>query len=159
MSFILSAQRDVNPAGSFDRYAEYLAATRHRFPPGALNLIDSDWYFGFDDHRAPHDSRLQEILISESRPDDVDAPPGVMILVRLLGAYHDGVIELSYSGVASYSLHTPDLARGHCDWCYDEFRISESDHLIHEIEWCGATDTGRWLIEAKDVHHVWHPFE
>jgi hypothetical protein len=159
MSFILAAQRDHDPAGSFERYAEYLASNRDRFPPSALALIDSDWYFGFEDHRAPHDSWLQDIQISEARPDDADSPPGVTIRIRLLGAYHDGVIELIYPGVESYSLQSPDLTRGHCDWRYDEFRISESGLLIHEIEWSGAMATGRWLIEARDVQHSWHPLE
>jgi hypothetical protein len=159
MSFILAAQRDHDPVGAFERYAAYLDSNRNRIPPSALALIDSDWYFGFEDHRAPHDSWLQDIRISESRPDDEDSPPGITIRIRLLGAYHDGVIELTYSGVVSYSLQTPDLTRGHCDWRYDEFRISEAGHLIHEIEWCGATDTGRWLIEAKEIQHSWHLLE
>lgn len=159
MSFILAAQRDQDPVGAFERYTAYLHSNRHRFPPSALALIDSKWYFGCEDHRAPHDSRLQEIRISESRSDDVDSPPGITIRIRLLGAYHDGVIELAYSGVVSYSLQTPDITRGQCDWRYDEFRISESGHLVHEVEWCGATETARWLIEAEDVQHSWHPFE
>ena len=158
MSFILSAQRNADPRGYFDRYAAYIAAERHRFPPSALALMESDWYFGFADHRAPHDAWLQDVRVSETRPDDRDSAPETSIVVRLLGAYHDGVIEFVYSGVVSYSLQMPDLTRGHCDWRYDEFRLSASGQLIHEIEWCGMMDTGRWLIQARDVVHSWHPF-
>jgi hypothetical protein len=159
MSFILGLQRDEDPSGSFQRYADYIASERHRFPSSALKLVDSDWYFGFNDHRAPHDAWLQDVKISEVRTDNADTLPEVNVRIGLLGAHHDGIIEFEYSGVISYSLQVPDLSSGHCDWRYDEFRLSESGHLIHEIEWCGVMDTGRWLIKARDVVHSWHPFE
>ncbi len=159
MSYILSAERDADPQGSFERYTEFIESERHRFPPSAMALIDSDWYFGFSDHRAPHDSWLQDVRVTEARSHDEDLPAETIIYIRLLGAYHDGIIELTYSGVTSYSLQMTDLSRGHCDWRYDEFRISDTGDLIHEIEWCGAMDTGRWLIQARDVTHSWHPIE
>jgi hypothetical protein len=65
MSFILAAQRDRDPVGAFKRYADYVDSNRHRFPPSALALVDSNWYFGVEDHSAPHDSWLQDILISK----------------------------------------------------------------------------------------------
>ncbi len=42
------------------------------------------------------------------------------------------------------------------DWLYDEFRLSDNGHLLHEIEWA---DGGRWLIEADDIEFDWRPFE
>lgn len=159
MPYILSEQRDADPRGSFESYTAYIETERHRFPCTALALLDSDWYFGFSDHRAPHDAWLEDVRVSESRPADDDSRPETTIHVRLLGAYHDGIIEFIYTGVTSYALQMPDLHRGHCDWRYDEFRVSESGHLIHEIEWCGSMDSGRWLIQARDVTHSWHPFD
>ncbi|MBI3555166.1 MAG: mechanosensitive ion channel, partial [Deltaproteobacteria bacterium] len=75
------------------------------------------------------------------------------IRVRLLGAYHDGFIELFYSRVIRYSLSSPSSVRGLGDWLYDEFRVAPGGHLIHEIEWAGfPRDEGsRWIIEASDV--------
>lgn len=158
MPYTLSAQRHTDAQGSFDRYRAYIESERHRFPPSALALIDSGWYFGFADHRAPHDSWLDDVRVSEVRSEDEDSQSSTTIRIRLLGAYHDGIIELTYSDVSAYSLDMVDLSQGHCDWRYDEFRVSESGCLIHEIEWCSATDTGRWLITARDVTHSWHPF-
>lgn len=157
MAYILSAQRDQDPRGASQRYLAYVNAERHRFPLPVLELLDSDWYFGFADHRAPHDSSLREILVSEIPSDDPEAPPAIQIRIRLMGPYRDGDIEFIYSGVVSYDVRMVNLARGHCDWRYDEFRLSDSGEVIHEIEWCGAVDTGRWLIQAQSVEHHWHP--
>jgi hypothetical protein len=79
--------------------------------------------------------------------------------VRLLGAYHDGHIELRYANVLRYELNVSDAERGHRDWRYDELRMSDRGHLIHEIEWRGASDVGIWVIEASDLEFRWLPIE
>ncbi|RYD19819.1 MAG: hypothetical protein EOP88_17520 [Verrucomicrobiaceae bacterium] len=157
MAYILSAERHEDPSGSFQRYRAFVNAERHRFPASVLALVESDWYFDFTDHRAPHDSWLREVRITEIPGENEDHPPEIQMRVRLLGAYHDGDIEFIYSGVISYDIRMMDLTQGHCDWRYDEFRLSESGDVIHEIEWCGAIDTGRWLIQARNVEHRWYP--
>ncbi len=158
MPYILSDQRDEAPVEAFALYAAYIESERHRFPAGALALLDSDWYFGFSDPRAPHDAWLQSVQVIETRADGSDSSPETNLDIRLLGAFHNGIIQFTYAGVTSYTLNMHDLARGHRDWRYDEFRISESGYLIHEIEWFGPSETGRWLIQARDVTHTWHPF-
>ena len=80
-----------------------------------------------------------------------------MLTVRLLGAYHDGHIELRYEGVTVYRLESWDLAAGHRGWLADELRIDAAGRLEHEIEWSGPGPTGRWRIVASDVRFVWHP--
>lgn len=47
---------------------------------------------------------------------------------------------------------------GHRDWRYDEFRLSKHGGVEHEIERCGPTATGTWLIEAAAVEYRWLPF-
>jgi hypothetical protein len=59
--------------------------------------------------------------------------------------------------VFSYRLDAWDGELGHKDWRYDELRLSDQNTLIHEIEWCGMRDTGRWLIEASDLEFRWLP--
>lgn len=81
------------------------------------------------------------------------------ICIRLFGAYHDGFIEFFYPRVFRYSLDASDPVHGHRDWRYDEFRLSDRGHVIHEIEWCGVHDTARWVIESSDIHFQWHPNE
>jgi hypothetical protein len=81
----------------------------------------------------------------------------------LLGAYHDGHIEITYPKMFSYALQSfmPGKVASHGDWRYDEFRLSERGHLLHEIEWAGAPGAqGKsfsWLIEADDIDFRWTP--
>jgi hypothetical protein len=53
--------------------------------------------------------------------------------------------------VVRYECDILDCSSGHRDWLYDEFRVSDSGNIIHEIEWSGATQVGHWFIEAADV--------
>jgi hypothetical protein len=76
------------------------------------------------------------------------------LCVRLLGAYHDGYIELRYLDVFAYRLWSNDCHRGSGDWLYDEFRLSERGNLLHEIEWSSG---GTWSIEASDLAFEWVP--
>lgn len=156
MSFILSAQRD-DVVRAFERYRSYLQSVRPSLPKSVFALASSDWYFSPHEHHCPHDGWLESITVSELSSGERHEIRSTSIRIRLLGAYHDGFIEFFYPQVFSYRLDAADSARGHRDWRYDEFRVSERGHIIHEIEWCGASDTARWLIEASDVQFHWHP--
>src|SRR5690606_28927797 len=158
MTFILAEQRHAGgPAelnAAFVRYRVYLAANAAAFPPGAYELATSDWYFDFANHRSPHDAWLEEAAFTEAESDRGRV---VQLTIRLLGAYHDGQIALEYPEVFRYAFEGSRLTPGHGDWRYDEFRLAENGHLIHEIEWAGAGTTGRWLIQASDVCYAWVP--
>lgn len=152
-------QSDGRTAEGFAAYRRYVADNEGRFPAGALRLILSDWYYASYDHRGPHDSRLETVSIIE-RPG-----PGeqhwhnrqVSLDLRLRGAYDDGYIVLRYPTVHSYTLDGFGVESGHADWRYDELRLDEGGHLVHEVEWCREQDTGRWLIVAVDIEMVWQP--
>jgi hypothetical protein len=149
--FILDDQRVADVAGAFRRYQDYLESERHRFPSGALALATSEWYFDFNDHRCPHDAWLQRLTVQETGLGDRQESRSTSVFVQLLGAYHDLVLTFNYRGVYRYSFDGSDVGAGHTDWRYDEFRLAESGRLVHEIEWCSSSATGRWLIEAEDV--------
>lgn len=155
MAYILSAQRDSSPAASkklWEQYQDYLRKNRTVFPPHAYELATSDWYFGFTDHRAPHDAWLETASFSEPATGDRHENRTLSLRIKLLGAYHDQWIEFLYPQVFSYSLANPAAAHGHFDWRYDEFRLSDDGHLVHEIEWAGPRGTtAHWVIEADDV--------
>jgi hypothetical protein len=155
MAYILSAQRDPGPPASVDswnRYQAYLRENEARFPPGAYALATSDWYFGFSDHRAPHDAWLESATFSEPSQGERNENRTLSLRLRLLGAYHDHWLEFFYPQVYSYTLSNSAAAGGHGDWRYDEFRLSSSGNLLHEIEWAGPPGVeARWVIEATDV--------
>lgn len=149
--FILTA--DGREKSDFDRYSRYLTENAHRFPPGALELAQSSWYFGFSGQRAPHDSRLEQLVIAEGPPEeslgrDTRQPE---ITIRLRNAFDSGYLIFEYVGVTSYALGGSDLVGGHQDWRYDEFRLDEGGRLVHEIEWWGRGESARWVIVASDM--------
>jgi hypothetical protein len=158
MAFILAAERDRDVAESFRRYRAYVEAERARFPPGALALVTSDWYFDAADHRCPHDGWLQHLVLHETGEGERRQERGLVLEVELLGAYHDLVLTFEYRDVYRYLLDGKAVQEGHKDWRYDEFRIADSGRLVHEVEWCGTSESGRWLIEAGDVVYTTRAF-
>jgi hypothetical protein len=160
MVYILSVDgRNDDALGAFRRYRAYLDSMKASFPPSAHALAASDWYFDSADHRCPHDAWLEKLEVHEPSSGDRREMRALAITARLLGAYHDGQIELHYPRVLNYTLAAPSGDRGHGDWLYDELRVSGRGTLIHEIEWSGLPGAagGRWLIEASDLEFRWIP--
>lgn len=158
MAFILDSDgRDADVVAAFDRYRAYLVSLRDSFPSSAYALATSDWYFNFQDHRCPHDAWLELLSLTEAVSSTPRESRGLSMRLRLLGAYHDGYIEILYPRVFAYRFDVIDSTRGHRDWRYDEFRLSKDGRVLHEIEWDGPNKTGSWLIEASDVAFQWVP--
>jgi len=155
MAFILSEQLDADdskPHSLFERYQEYVHLNRDAFPPSAFALATSEWFFGSDDHRAPHDAWLESMAFEEPSSGERGEVRHLSLRVRLLATYHDQYLELFYPQVFSYSLSHPQVDEGHFDWRYHELRLSQKGTLIHEIEWAGRPGVeGRWILEVSDV--------
>lgn len=162
MAYILSAQRNLDDDNEvrrlWDTYHEHIRVNAKRFPPGALGLAQSDWYYGFSDHRAPHDAWLEWSRFEEPAKGDRSEVRHLSLRLRLLGAYHDQWLEFFYPQVFAYKISSEDSKAGHGDWLYDEFRLSPKGNLLHEIEWAGKAGTSgsKWLIEASDVEFSVH---
>jgi hypothetical protein len=157
MTFILSKQRGADSAEAFRLYREYLERLKPKFPKGAYSLGTSDWFYNPEDHRCPHDAWLENLSLYETAAGERNEIRTTSMCIRLLGAYHDGFVEFRYARVFGYQLELSAGASGHRDWLYDEFRLSETGNVVHEIEWAGFAATGRWIVEASDVEFVWLP--
>jgi len=161
MVYILAEQRHQDEPEAmrlWEADQRYIRESKPAFPPGAYELATSDWYYGFADHRAPHDAWLEWAKFEEPATGSRRERRHLSLRVRLLGAYHDQYLEFFYPIVYSYSLSNLASSRGHADWRYDEFRLSAAGHLLHEIEWAGGPGKeARWLIEASDVQFTAHP--
>ena len=157
MTFLLSKDgRNEDFAGCFARYKAYLQENKDKFPVSAFELANSVWYSDASDHRCPHDAWLESLQLSEQSHGDRSELRYSTIKIRLLAPYHDGFIELTYPKVFSYRITAYNCLRGHLDWRYEEFRLSDNGQIIHEIEWA-SDDDGVWLIEASDVLYQWVP--
>jgi hypothetical protein len=156
--YILAAQRDRDVTRAFSTYHDYLAREGARLPSTVLDIARSDWYFDPQDHRSPHDARLQRLTIAEAGPTPfAGSVPG--IVVDLLGAHGDMALRFEYLGVLRYAIAAEELGRGHCDWRYDELRAGPAGEVVHEIEWSGRTHTARWIIESRDLRFSAKPLE
>jgi len=116
------------------------------------------WYRDPSDHRCPHDAWLESIEISEPAEGQRHELRTTSIIIRLLGAYHDGHVVFRYSGVRSYSLVARASSHGLRDWLSDSFAAS-GESIVHEIAWSGASDgqQAHWRIEARDIQFEWIP--
>ena len=155
--FILGNERDDDVESAFDSYTKYLKENSNRFPTSAYKLATSTWYFGFSDHKAPHDAWLEKIVVSEPATGERNEVRKTSITINLLSAYHTGVIEFHYPEVYEYQLSGLHIQQGLGDWRYDEFRINDKGQLVHEIEWASWGASNSWVIVASDVHHKWVP--
>lgn len=158
MTFILNQTDDPYEQNRrFAAYQQYLQANKDRFPPSAFAFAIAPWHYDISDSRCPHDSWVEELIISEPARGERSENRWLEISVRLLGAYHNGHLELRYVDVKSYHLDVPaETVRpfiGHGDWLLDEVRLSESSLVLHEIRF----ERGHWQIECTDIKASWHP--
>jgi hypothetical protein len=112
----------------------------------------SDWYASPADHRCPHDAWVQAVTVSEPATGERQENRRIEIQIRLLGAYHDGVIEFRYKGVAEYSLQTSDARHGHGDWVRDEIENRDGS-ILHTI----VLMNGKLQINATEIEYKWTP--
>ncbi|HSE25293.1 MAG TPA: hypothetical protein VLB68_26765 [Pyrinomonadaceae bacterium] len=145
----------------FAAYREYLESIREKLPASTYQFAIADWHYDPQSHECPHDAWVESLVISELFSGDRREKRRLEITVKLLGAYHDGYIDIVYQGVESYLLETPagfeapPLNVGHGDWLRDEIRYSERGFVVHEIEFSRGTN---WLIECTDIIYRWTPF-
>ena len=156
----------VEPAeitAAYKQYNEYLESLRDKLPTAAFAFATASWHYDPQAPRCPHDAWLDQLKIEEIVPDQAEIQQRhVDLYARLLGAYHNGYIELMYKRVQNYTLTKHmhkwiqgGINHGHWDWLIDEIRLSEQGLVLHEVVFDGA----HWLIECEDVEYTWLPFE
>lgn len=169
MAYILSSDLPDRQSNIYEKrrrekwheYMQYLQNIKNKLRPSTRDFALADWHYNFSDHRCPHDAWLESVTVREIASDDNIQHRSLEIFIRLLGAYHDGFIELTYRDVLSYCLDLPyrGLGRepgnqGHRDWLVDEVRFSSHGKVLHEIEWDMG---GHWIIECNDIEYKWLP--
>ena len=145
----------------FASYQQYLQSIKQKLPLSAYEFAVAEWHYDPQVPQCPHDAWLELLTISEPSTGTRHEKRSIEISMRLLGAYHDGHIEITYKRVQMYSLITPAEFRGppfmvgHGDWLTDEVRLSVGGLVIHEIDFSRGS---RWLIESADIAYEWKPF-
>jgi hypothetical protein len=155
MTYVLRSDGSQKSTESFveawRRYREYLATVADQLPRCAREFALAEWHYNYQDSRAPHDAWVESLAVYETATGVRQEIRQAHIKLRLLGAYHDGHIEIEYLNVKRYSIGCEFPAHG--DWEQDEIRLSDEKGVIHEIE-IGGTN---WLIECEDIRYLWLP--
>jgi hypothetical protein len=136
-------------------YRDYLSRIAKKLRQATREFALAEWHYLPTDHRCPHDAWLEAVTLREPVVSEAASHRRLEVSVRLLGAYHDGHLELRYENTISYCLDFPaydlrnQVNQGHGDWLVDEIRFSERGKILHEIEWANGD---RWYIECDDIH-------
>jgi len=117
-----------------------------------LECASSTWYTSPSDHRCPHDAWVEAINISEPASGERQEKRSLEIRIRVLGAYHDGIIEITYKRVDEYHLQASVGAAGHGDWLRDEVEDC-GESILHTI----ALENGKIQIKAMEAEYRWIP--
>lgn len=139
----------------FDEYFSYLKSVKEKLPQEVFDFAMASWHYDFSDHRCPHDSWVEYLNIIELSSGERRRNREIEIKVRLLGAYHDGYLDLIYKGVQTYALAKKD-GTWHGDWHRDEIRLSEEGLVLHEVDFIGGD---HWIIVCRNIEYKWIPFE
>lgn len=113
----------------------------------------SEWYSDPTDHRCPHDAWLELFEVREPSAGSRNELRRTVIVVRLLGSYHDGYILLTYDGVVGFTSGSRDSGEGLGDWLKDSFRLSGDGLVVHRVDLA----RGSWTIEAESIGYEWIP--
>jgi hypothetical protein len=151
----------------FDDYKKYLFSMRERFPENAFSFAQADWHYNPEDSRCPHDAWLEAMEIIEEKTSESSSKRNTNIKIKLLGAYHNGIITIFYKQVKYYCLGKfpykdnddfglKKAVNFHGDWLVDEIYLSEESLVIHDIEFANKV---RWIIHCEDIEYNWNPFE
>ena len=143
-------------ARALQEYRNFLISAKARLPTSAYEFATAPWHYNYEDRRCPHDSWVESIMIREPSSGSREEFRDLEIVVRLLGAFHDGYLELVYTGVWSYSLaaNKSKAQIAHGDWLADEVSLSTDRSFLHEVLFGSGA---RWRIESKDIHWTCTP--
>ncbi len=140
-------------------YQREIERIHRKLRPHTREFALAEWHYDPSDHRCPHDGWLEAVTISERADPANAAERSLQIQLRLLGAYHNGFIEITYHDVASYTFDVPyrrssppNYRHSQGNWQIDEISFSSNGLIIHEIEWDKG---GHWIIECSDIEYRW----
>jgi hypothetical protein len=120
---------DNTGAYEWDPYFEYLRTAKDRFPAGLFAYASSWDHYSLDSRDSLHDSWLQTVQLTGG----IGGAGVEAIQLEFLGAYHDRLHLLSYSGVKEFAIRLAGApGAGSRDLLVHEFR-AEEDAFVHEL--------------------------
>jgi hypothetical protein len=155
---ILSSPDTIKNKYIFAEYYRYLETVKDKMPSNAKEFAMAEWHYDLTNHKCPHDSWLESVTVREIATGPRSEKRSIEIKIILLGANHNGYIEMTYKNVTHYLLNKPKnsenvaVSYGHGDWLIDEVRLSDTSSVIHDISFHGGSN---WTIECDDLIYEW----
>jgi hypothetical protein len=145
----------------FDAYSAYLAGIEGQLPPHVAAFARDHRHYALDTPETLHDAWLESIAVIEPAAGDRHQDRHTRIELRLLGAFHDRVHVLVYTGVRRYTVAGNHVVAGHGDLYTHEVRLAASGGALeHEIVF--VDQGGGWeatiLVECAEFTHRMLPF-
>lgn len=149
---------------AWNEYQLYMNTIKDFLPQTTTDFALAEWHYDATNHQCPHDSWVEKLNITEVMQQNDIKKRQINITIMLLGAYHDGHIELDYKNVSEYKLDNTESQQyreyrkyaGHGDWLIDEIYRSDSGKVIHEIIFRWGVE---WKIECDEVTFNWKPIK
>ena len=151
MQYILT-ERGID----FDAYLAYVETVRDRLPSHVAAFAADPRRFALSDRESLHDSWLESVIISEPATGMRGERRRAEIVLRLLGAFHDRVHVLKYTGVRSYRFSAAAVTAGHGDLYTHEVRLAPTQATLeHELLFVNraSEEKSRLLIECTSFSY------
>ncbi|KAB8144382.1 hypothetical protein F8S13_05775 [Chloroflexia bacterium SDU3-3] len=144
----------------FNNYIQYINSIQENLPQETFEFAIASWHYDGRDPKCPNDAWLENMNISEHYRNESQCRY-VDINIRLLGAYHDGYINLHYKDVKFYTLGFIKESKegdfnelGHGDWLIDEIFLGDNGNVVHKIRF---SEGSQWEIQCNNIIYTWNP--
>ncbi len=129
-------------------YREHLREVASRLPAETRSFALEPWYGDPQSHDCPHDGWLLQASFHASATEDRTLHGSL----RVLGAYHDRILEFEYSRVVECQVNLSGLGQENVGaWLADEFDVLDNGLVAHEIQWQHGNP---WRIVAAGVRLI-----
>ena len=146
----------------FAAYMAYLTGVEHRLPPHVAAFARDSRHYGLDTRETLHDAWLESLTVTEPARGDRHQERQTRVELRFLGAFHDRLHVLTYTGVRRYAFSGNRVAAGHGDLYTHEVRLAgDGIGVEHEFVFVRQR-SGVWeatlLVECAEFTHRMIPF-
>jgi hypothetical protein len=132
---------------TLQEYSAQVDLWKDKLPTAAYEYAKAPWHYDMQDARCVHDAWLLSCVFQEASLQEPHVKPTRFnIEISFLTGLEDHVLKFSYTNVLHYRLESPNPTEIHSDVYFDEIRLSERDHMIHEILFMSKV---RWIIESS----------
>ncbi len=152
MSYLINAAQDKLQDGTaYQAYRCYLEGIRDDLPAHVYEFATAESHYDHTNPECLHDAWLEQLLVSEEGMGSRSESRFIRMMLQLLGAFHDRIFRLEYTGVSSYQIGNLSSQRGRGDLMIDEVGLSGNPPSLPEDR-KNLADTGRRVEDLEMVY-------